>query len=79
MKLVDIPALEAGAGNSVQVRFLSAVLYHSEDVNSKLGECMDLLSGINGKDVDILADLVQESRERIDTSILAYAMGKDNE
>ena len=25
MKLVDIPALEAGAGNSVQVRFLSAV------------------------------------------------------
>ena len=50
-----------------------------EDVNSKLGECMDLLSGINGKDVDILADLVQESRERIDTSILAYAMGEDNE
>ena len=50
-----------------------------EDINSKLGECMDLLSGIEGKDVDILADLLQESRERIDTSILAYAMGKDNE
>ena len=31
MKLVDIPALEAGAGNSVQVRFLSAVLYHSSE------------------------------------------------
>ena len=32
VELVDIPALEAGAGNSVQVRFLSAVLYHSNEL-----------------------------------------------